>query len=108
MNGLHQQLKALRRRIAADERHAASDNDLLQQQIAKERLPRLRSEAATLETDIELAEAAAVQIRQGLNNARTIANGGRELALAMTYLETAEWRLRCHLGNKPEPTVQAD
>ncbi len=106
MNGLHQQLEAKRRQIAADEKTVEEDAYLHETHLAKERLPRLRSEACTLETDIELGEAAAVQIRQGLNNARTIATGGRELALAMTYLETAEWRLRCHLGTKPEPVKE--
>ena len=108
MNGLHQQLEAKRRQIASDEAIIDSHDNLQAKFDARERLPRLRNEAALLDTDIELGEAAAGQLKHALFHARTINNGGRELALAMTYLETAAWRLRCHLGNKPEPTIQAD
>ncbi len=112
MSTLHQQLETKRRESAATELKANGVAGTLQvSHDARERLPRLRNEVAALETDIELGEAALSQLNQGLNNARTIANGGRELALAMTYLETAAWRMRCHLGTASEPskpTVEAD
>lgn len=101
MKGLHQQLAGKRREIAADEARVERDEDLHETQWAKERLPRLRNEAAKLETDIELGEAAHQSLNIALTHMRTIDASGRELALAITEAETALWRLRQHLGDKP-------
>jgi hypothetical protein len=109
VKGLHQQLGGLCRQIAADQATVDQDQeswrtptaDMVAAHQAKERLPRLRDEAAKLETDIELGEAAHHQLTVALSNLLTIAAGGRELALAITAAETAQWRLRQHLGKQP-------
>jgi hypothetical protein len=109
MKGLHQQLGGLCRQIAADEATVDQDReswrtptaDMVAAHQAKERLPRLRNEAAKLETDIELGEAAHHQLTVALTNMRTIDASDRELSLAITAAEAAQWRLRNHLGEKP-------
>jgi hypothetical protein len=100
MKGLHQQLESKGRHIAADEATVARDEHLHETHLAKERLPRLRHEAAKLATDIELGEAAHQSLNIALTHMRTIDAGGRELSLAITEAETALWRLRNHLGQR--------
>jgi hypothetical protein len=107
MNGLHQQLAAKRRQIAADEATVAADEHLHATHQAKERLPRLRAEAATLETDIELGEAAHHQMTTALSNMRTIGNGDGLLSQAITEQKTAIWWLRDHLGEPETPEAES-
>lgn len=108
MKPLHQQLADKVRQIAADEALVAADEHLHATHQAKERLPRLRNELATLRTDIELGEAAHMQLQHALTNLRTIAAGGRELSLAITHAEDALHRARLHLGTAPEPSKPAE
>lgn len=99
MKSLHQQLADKLRQIAADEAVVAADDHLVATHRAKERLPRMRDELATLRTDIELGEAAHTQLQHALTNLRTISAGGRELSLAITHAEDALHRTRLHLGD---------
>lgn len=109
MKPLHKQLAEKVRQIEADEALVAADEHLLTTHQAKERLPRLRNELATLQTDIELGEAAHMQLQHALTNLRTIAGtGGRELSLAITHAEDALHRARLHLGTAPEPSKPAE
>lgn len=109
MKGLHQQLAEKRAELKANEVKARSTKaDPRDASDAAERIPFLKGQQIpALETDIELAEAAAHQAGNALTNLRTVKNGGRELALAITELETALWRLRNHLGTKPAPCKPA-
>jgi len=108
MKGLHQQLAGKHREIELAEQAVEKDReswrtptaDMVAAHDAKERLPRLRNEAAKLATDIELGEAAHQSLNHALTHMRTIDAGGRELSLAITEAETAVWRLRNHLGQR--------
>lgn len=101
MKTLHQQLAEKRQQIAAAEALVAVGEHLYETHLAKERLPRLRDEAASLDTSIELSTAAATNLNHALTHMRTQADGSRELHLAITEAETAAWRLRNHLGEPP-------
>lgn len=96
---LHQQLADKVRQIEADEALVAEELHLHSTHQAKERLPRLRDELATLRTDIDVATLAKYELDRALAHMRTQAIGSRELALAITDAETAAWRLRNHLGD---------
>ncbi len=111
MKPLHQQLAEKLRQIAADEALIAEDQHLHATHKAKACLPGLRRELATLQTDIELGEAAHTQLQHALTNLRTMTAHGRELSLAITHAEDALHRTRLHLGvpvNRESPPAAAD
>jgi len=62
-------------------------------------VPWLRSEIAKLGMEIHTGEAQAQALSAALLKLEGMEIKSKDLALAITYLETAMWRLRKHLGN---------
>jgi len=87
----------MRRRIATDEATVAEDRHLHETHLAKERLPRLRSECERLAAQVSFGEEGLRLIESGLSYLRNL-DDGRELSLAITHAEDAITRLRNHLG----------
>lgn len=99
MKGLDEQLEAKRRHWVAERAAAsAADAEPREAHEARERAERLAVEIAELGMECHLGEAAHGEMAKALARLEDLPTHGRELALAKTYLETAIWRLRNHLG----------
>ncbi len=103
MKGLHQQIAAKRSDISGD-RAKANDPEASagESHDALERLPRLERQLADLSTSSHIGENAAAQTEEMIGKLRESPVITAELQLAIRDLETAGFRLRQHLGAKPD------
>ncbi len=103
MTGLHQQIEAKRREIAGS-RATLDDQDASPQSShdAFERMPRLERELDELCTSAHTGENAATQVDEMIGKLSLSPSKSAELVLAIRDLETAGFRLRQHLGPKPD------
>lgn len=99
--GLHQQLATKRKHLEMERQKEGSIRaDPRDAHEAGVRAAGLIGEVGDLSQSVHLGEAQAEKITDALAKLETLPVKGRELALAITYLETGLWRLRKHLGQQ--------
>lgn len=103
MNGLHQQIEAKRKEIAASEATAADENaSPAASHDAFEKLPQLRRQLDSLCFAAHDGENAASLTAELIAKLAESPVKTAELMLAIRDFETAGFRLRQHLGQKPD------